>query len=94
MEKQIYEEAYQRIKDEVMDQFGYDEVDLDVEEIEDEVNRETDARFTEEFGFDYLDILGESDDEPIGVDEEGWEEEDIDWLLDDDNNSDEYDENF
>ena len=89
--KQMYEDAYQRIKNEVLEDLGYDEADLDIESVEDEVNRETDARFTEEFGFDYLDTLDEPDDEPIGIDENGWEEEDIDWLND---NDDEYDEDI
>lgn len=89
--KQMYEEAYQRIKNEALEDLDYDEADLDIDSVEDEVNRETDARFTEEFGFDYLDTLDDNDDdEPIGIDENEWEEEDIDWLNDQDEDDEDY----
>lgn len=87
--KQMYDEAYQRIKNEVMDDLGYDEADLDIDSVEDEVNREADARFTEEFGFDYIDTQYEND-EPIGVDEDDWEEEDTDWLFDETDEDEDY----
>jgi len=38
-----------QLKDIVMDEFGYDEIDMDEDDIEDEVNRETDKRFEEKF---------------------------------------------
>lgn len=44
------DKEYQRIKSEVMNDLGYSDEDMDQEGPEDEVMRETDARFEEEFG--------------------------------------------
>jgi hypothetical protein len=59
-DNEFYEQKYLEIKQGVMDERGYSDEDMDDEEIEDEVNRETDERFYEEFGIDYGDILDEA----------------------------------
>ena len=52
-----YERYYYMYKDEVMDDMGYDEDDMEDGSIEDEVNRATERRFADKFGEDKLDML-------------------------------------
>ncbi len=47
---QYYSEEWELIKEGVMCEWGYDEDDMDEDDIEDAVNRETDQRFTDKFG--------------------------------------------
>lgn len=51
-----YEQLYQDIKQKIMREWGYDEEDMGVEDIEEAVNRETDKRFEEETGIDHNDL--------------------------------------
>jgi hypothetical protein len=45
MTQQQRDIEWQQLKDIVMEEFGYDETDMDEDDNEDEVNRETDKRF-------------------------------------------------
>lgn len=47
------EKEYQKIREEIMDEWGLDEDDMGIEENEDDVNREAEDRFFEKFGFEY-----------------------------------------
>ena len=51
-----FEDLYIKLKEEVMDELGYTEEDMEEEDIEDEVNRETDERFFEITGFEFSEI--------------------------------------
>lgn len=51
-----YEDCWINIRSKIMNEFGYTEGDLSNEDIEDEVNRETDEEFFDQFGFDFADI--------------------------------------
>ncbi len=54
--KKFYEMAYIMIKGKVMREWGLEEEDLDEESVEGDVNRETDQRFEDKYGFEYIDI--------------------------------------
>jgi hypothetical protein len=51
-----FEEVFQNIKQQVMEDEGYDEDDMDDEEIEDEVNFIAKDIFKARWGFDYDDL--------------------------------------
>jgi len=56
-----YSDEWVKIRNEVLDDWGFDEEDLENDEMEetseDEINRETDDRFKIRFGFDLVDVL-------------------------------------
>jgi hypothetical protein len=46
-------QAWENLKLEVMTELGYNDSDLDIDSIEDEVNRDTDTKFIELYGISY-----------------------------------------
>jgi hypothetical protein len=59
MKLKIHEQEYETIRQSIMDEWGYNDDDMDDEEIENEVNREADEQFEEKFGISYLDAMFE-----------------------------------
>ena len=49
-------DEWQKIKEEILAEWGYDEDDMDQEDTEDEVNREVDDRFEEKFGREKVEL--------------------------------------
>jgi len=51
-----YDEEYQKIRQEIMDDWGLVDDDMDDEENENDVNREADEIFYEKFGINFSDL--------------------------------------
>ncbi len=54
MNNEFYESEREKIKLQIMDEYGYDNID---EDQEDEVNREADSRFEQKFGFEFAELI-------------------------------------